>query len=81
MGSTTLHNNRSEDGILLACRFIRWTQETYASGGHQAELIPLLERCMRELQALPQYKDDVRYLRVWIQYVSGPCSCPCNPCR
>lgn len=52
-------------------RFIKWTQETFASGGHQAELIPLLERCTRELQDLPQYKDDVRYLRVWIQYVSA----------
>ena len=58
-------------GCLAARRFIKWTQDTFASGGHQAELIPLLERCTRELQDLPQYKDDPRYLRVWIQYVSG----------
>ena len=32
-------------------------------------MLPLLERCTRELQDNAQYKDDVRYLRVWIQYV------------
>ena len=58
-------------------RFIKWTQDTFKSGGHQAELIPLLERCTRELQDLPRYKDDARYLRVWVQYVRPPLhACP-----
>lgn len=52
------------------CRFIKWTQDTFKTGGHQAELLPLLERCTRELQDRLQYKSDIRYLRVWIQYVS-----------
>lgn len=56
---------------VLCCRFIKWTQETFRSGGHQAELLPLLERCTRELQGYEHYKNDVRYLRVWVQYVSG----------
>ena len=30
-----------------AHRFIKWTQETFRAGGHQAELLPLLERCTR----------------------------------
>ena len=54
------------------CRFLKWTQDTFKAGGHQAELVPLLERCTRELQGAGQYKSDVRYLRLWIQYVS-PC--------
>lgn len=52
-------------------RFIKWTQETFAAGGHKAELLPLLERCTRELQADGRYAVDVRYLRVWVQYVSS----------
>jgi hypothetical protein len=52
-------------------RFIKWTQETFQAGGHKAELLPLLERCTRELQSLPKYKSDIRYLRVWVQYVCG----------
>ncbi len=57
-------------------RFIKWTQETFAAGGHKAELLPLLERCTRELQADGRYAGDVRYLRVWVQYVSFGPSCP-----
>ena len=51
------------------CRFIKWTQDTFRSGGHQAELLPLLERCTRELQHIHKYNSDIRYLRIWIQYV------------
>ena len=51
-------------------RFIKWTQETFSAGGHKAELLPLLERCTRELRGVAAYRTDVRYLRVWIQYVS-----------
>ena len=54
---------------LLHRRFIKWTQETFHTGGHQAELLSLLERCTRSLQSHEQYKNDIRYLRIWIQYV------------
>ncbi len=65
---------------LPARRFIKWTQDTFKSGGHKAELLPLLERCTRELQGDARYKKDIRYLRVWIQYVSTtfPPVCACN---
>ncbi|GAB4819517.1 hypothetical protein N2152v2_006563 [Parachlorella kessleri] len=54
-----------EDPLEVWLKFIKWTQETFQAGGHKAELLPLLERCTRELQTLPRYKDDIRYLRVW----------------
>jgi checkpoint serine/threonine-protein kinase len=31
-------------------------------------VLPLLERCTRELQEVPRYKDDARYLRIWVKY-------------
>ena len=49
-------------------RFIKWTHDTFKAGGNKSELLPLLERCTRELQGVERYKDDARYLRVWIQY-------------
>ena len=49
--------------------YIKWTQDTFKAGGHKADLLPLLERCTRELQDVERYKDDIRYLRVWVQYV------------
>jgi Mad3/BUB1 homology region 1 len=51
------------------CRYIKWVQQTYRSGGAKAQLLPLLERCTRELEALPRYRSDHRYLRLWIRYV------------
>ena len=56
----------------MLARYIKWTQATFKAGGHQAELTPLLERCTRELQSDERYKNDLRYLRLWIQYVSFP---------
>ncbi|PRW05791.1 mitotic checkpoint serine threonine- kinase BUB1 [Chlorella sorokiniana] len=57
-----------DDPLEVWLRFIKWTQETFSAGGHKAELLPLLERCTRELQANGRYVNDIRYLRVWIQY-------------
>ncbi len=49
-------------------RFIKWAENTFPSGGRETEVLPLLERCTRELQEVPRYKDDARYLRVWVKY-------------
>lgn len=57
-----------DDPLEVWLRFIKWTQEFFSAGGHKAELLPLLERCTRELQAGGRYSADIRYLRVWIQY-------------
>ncbi len=54
---------------LLRHRLVRWVNETYKSGSH-GQLVPLLERCTRELKTIERYRSDVRYLRIWIQYVS-----------
>lgn len=45
-------------------------QQAYRSGGAKSQLLPLLERCTRELEAFPRYRSDHRYLRLWILYVS-----------
>ena len=62
------------------CRFIKWSQSTANTNSRRTELLPLLERCTRELQASERYRGDVRYLRVWIQYVRPaprPPACLC----
>lgn len=57
-------------------------QEAYRTGGAKAQLVPLLERCTRELEAFPRYRGDHRYLRVWIQYArcSSLCVFSIYPC-
>ena len=59
----------AEDRLGEWCALIKWTEQTYATGnGLERELMPVLERCARELQEEERYKEDARYLRVWIKY-------------
>ena len=81
MESSTVHAAKITDHQVYVWRrdpndrFVKWTQKTYLAGGRQAELLPLLERCTRELRQMPGYDDDIRYLRLWLQYV-GPLPLP-----
>ncbi|GFH12918.1 BUB1 N-terminal domain-containing protein [Haematococcus lacustris] len=50
-------------------RFIKWTQEHKA--GNKADLQKLYEQCTSALLKLPRYNDDIRFLRIWIQYDKG----------
>jgi len=50
-------------------RFIKWTQDVGRNQGTKAELQHVLEECTRALGPSERYRDDARYLRVWIQYV------------
>lgn len=52
-------------------RFVQWTQATFTSGGAQSQLVPLLERCTSTFQSDARYKEDLRYLKIWILYVRG----------
>ncbi|KAL6779790.1 hypothetical protein ACKKBG_A13730 [Auxenochlorella protothecoides x Auxenochlorella symbiontica] len=61
-------DDQSDDPLAAWQRFIDWTRETYTAGGHKAELIPLLERCTSTLQSDERYRNDPRFLRIWILY-------------
>ncbi len=43
---------------------------TFPPPSGSPHLLPLLERCTRELQSVPRYKEDQRYLRVWVLYAN-----------
>jgi hypothetical protein len=45
--------------------------QEYGVGGGKADLQKVLEACTKELQKLPEYNNDIRFLRIWIQYVSA----------
>ena len=48
---------------------ISWTKKVHVDGQQQVELLPLLEQCTKEIadNHLDLYRDDLRYLRVWMQ--------------
>ena len=51
-------------------RLISWTEKSFVGGKQQVELLPLLEQCTKEITDahLDMYRDDLRYLRVWMKY-------------
>ena len=59
----------SDDPLEVWTRYINWVREAYPQG-HTTEsgLITLVERCTRHFLSYPQYKDDPRYLRLFILY-------------
>ena len=57
-----------DDPLEKWVEYIKWTKDTFVSGGKTSELLPLLEKCTREFHQSDQYRNDIRYLRVWIMY-------------
>lgn len=55
--------------IFLHCiSYIIWTSENFPKGGK--DLANLLERCMTTFKDQERYKNDERYAKVWLRYVS-----------
>lgn len=57
-----------EDPLDIWYRYIVWTGENFPKGGK--DLGSLLERCITTFKDEERYKDDERYAKVWIRYVS-----------
>ncbi|KAL2610840.1 hypothetical protein R1flu_022532 [Riccia fluitans] len=57
-----------EDPLEPWMRCIKWTRDAYPSIGPQSELVRILEGCTRQFLKDERYRDDPRYLRVWVQY-------------
>ncbi|GFR44114.1 hypothetical protein Agub_g5276 [Astrephomene gubernaculifera] len=60
-------NYKGEDPLEAWQRYIKWMQE-YGVGGGKADLQKVLEACTKDLQKHPRYTNDIRFLRIWIQY-------------
>ncbi|PKI71677.1 hypothetical protein CRG98_007899 [Punica granatum] len=47
---------------------IKWVQEAFPPGGDCSGLVVIYEQCVRTFWHSDQYKDDLRYLKVWLEY-------------
>ncbi|PWW75153.1 hypothetical protein C7212DRAFT_198905 [Tuber magnatum] len=61
-----------DDPLEVWVRYVNWTQETFPSG-HSTDsgLLQLLERATQTFTHEQHYKNDPRYLRLWIQYIQN----------
>lgn len=52
-------------------RCIKWIQEAFPQGGDYSGLVMIYEQCVRAFWDSDRYKDDIRYLKVWLDYVAS----------
>ncbi|XP_020109173.1 mitotic spindle checkpoint protein BUBR1 [Ananas comosus] len=50
---------------------IKWVQESFPSGGECSGLVVIYEQCVRTFWHDDRYKDDLRYLKVWMEYAEN----------
>ena len=63
--------NDSDDPLDIYDRYVKWTFNAYptAQATPESQLRPLLERATKAFQSTPTYRNDPRYLKLWIQYI------------
>jgi checkpoint serine/threonine-protein kinase len=61
----------SDDPLDAYDRYVKWALDAYPSSQATAEsgLLPLLERATKAFLTSTHYKNDPRYLRLWLQYI------------
>ena len=59
-----------DDPLQAFVDYIDWTHTHFPQGANvESGLVLLLERCTSCFRDVPQYKNDPRYLKVWIEYI------------
>jgi checkpoint serine/threonine-protein kinase len=63
--------DEADDPLDIYDRYVKWTLDTYPSAQStpQSQLLPLLERATKAFLSSPQYKNDPRYLKLWLHYI------------
>jgi checkpoint serine/threonine-protein kinase len=61
----------ADDPLDVYDRYIKWTMQAYPSAQNTKEsnLLPLLERATKALLSQQMYKNDPRYLKLWLLHV------------
>ncbi|KAI9789030.1 MAG: hypothetical protein M1816_006385 [Peltula sp. TS41687] len=63
--------SEADDPLDIYDRYVKWTLEAYpsAQATPQSQLLPLLERATKAFLASSHYKNDPRYLRLWLHFI------------
>ena len=63
--------NDSDDPLDIFDRYVKWTLNAYpsAQATPQSQLLPLLERATKTFLSSSHYKNDPRYLKLWLHYI------------
>lgn len=63
--------NESDDPLDVYDRYVKWVLNAYPStqATQESGLLPLLERAVRAFLSSNHYKNDSRYVRLWLHYI------------
>ncbi|KIW05543.1 uncharacterized protein PV09_03422 [Verruconis gallopava] len=61
----------ADDPLDVYDRYVKWTMDAYTSaqGTNESNLLPLLERATKAFLTSSLYKNDPRYLKLWLLYI------------
>ncbi|KAF8108836.1 hypothetical protein N665_0104s0150 [Sinapis alba] len=57
-----------DDPLFPWIKCVKWVQEAFPPGGECSGLLLIYEQCVRKFWHSERYKDDLRYLKVWLEY-------------
>jgi len=57
-----------DDPLANWLEYCKWIDNHYPSDTRK--IFTILERCTREFKDQKKYRNDIRYMRIWIRYVS-----------
>eukprot|EP00808_Paulinella_micropora_P028594 g3865.t1 len=60
-----------DDPLSPWLNYIMWTRTSHTTVGAQTHHLQLLEKCTREFKDNNKYRNDIRYLKVWIMYADA----------
>ncbi|KAK2988170.1 hypothetical protein RJ640_020652, partial [Escallonia rubra] len=67
----TIDEYKGEDPLLPWLECIKWVQEAFPPGGDCSGLVMIYEQCVRTFWHDDRYRDDLRYLKVWLEYAES----------
>ncbi|KAI6690702.1 hypothetical protein NL676_027530 [Syzygium grande] len=62
---------KGDDPLQSWLECIKWVQEAFPPGGDCSGLLVIYEQCVRAFWHSDRYKDDLRYLKVWLEYADN----------
>ncbi|KAF9312054.1 hypothetical protein BG003_006700 [Podila horticola] len=65
------HSEDDDDPLDIHVRYIQWIVESYPQGagqGHDSNLLRVLEQAMKAFKGDERYRNDPRYVRIYVQY-------------
>ncbi|KAK2660999.1 hypothetical protein Ddye_007532 [Dipteronia dyeriana] len=62
---------KGEDPLQPWLECMKWVQEAFPAGGDSSGLIVIYEQCVRKFWHSERYKNDLRYLKIWLEYAEN----------